>query len=145
MDSPNTVTVKVTRRFKASPERVFDAWLDPAKARRFLFATPGGEIVRADLDPRVGGRFLLVDHRNGEDVPHHGEYLVIDRPRRLVFEFTVPKYSGKKSRVSVSFAPADGGCELTLVHEGVLPEYEKPSEDGWGAILSGLSLLVDAK
>ena len=145
MDSRKTVTVTVTRRFKASAERVFDAWLDPATARHFLFAAPGGEIVRAEIDPRVGGRFLLVDRRNGEDVPHHGEYLEIDRSRRLVFEFTVPKYSGKKSRVSVTFAPAEDGCELTLVHEGVLPAYEKPSEDGWGAILGGLSLLLDGR
>ena len=87
------VTVRVTRRFSASPERVFDAWLDPAKARTFLFATKTGEMVKAETDPRVGGRFTFTDRRDGVDVDHMGEYLTIDRPRKLVFTFVVPLYS----------------------------------------------------
>ena len=57
MSAPAIVTV--TREIAAPPERVFDAWLDPADARQFLFATEGGEIVRCDIDARVGGRFLI--------------------------------------------------------------------------------------
>ena len=49
--------LKVTRLVAASPERAFDAWLDPKLARRFLFATPTGEMVRADIDARVGGKY----------------------------------------------------------------------------------------
>jgi len=139
MNSHKTVTVKVIRRFKASPERVFDAWLDPVKARQFLFATPGGEIVHADIDARPGGGFLIVDRRDGEDVEHRGEYLQIDRPHLLVFDFSVPKYSKDKSRVSIGIRPMDGGCELTLTHEGVLVEYEKPAQDGWNSIFDALA------
>jgi len=54
-------TVTVTREIAALPERVFDAWLDPKDAAEFLFATAEGEIVRCDIDPRVGGRFFIVD------------------------------------------------------------------------------------
>ena len=42
MNNNHPVIVRVSRRFDASPERVFDAWLDPATAGRWLFATPGG-------------------------------------------------------------------------------------------------------
>lgn len=143
MTDRNTVTVNVSRRFTASPERVFDAWLDPAKARHFLFATPTGEVVRADIDARVGGRFLIVDRRDGEDVAHEGEYLEIDRPRRLRFTFGVPKYSKDYSRVSIDIEPVAGGCELTLTHEGVLSEYADKTPEGWSSIFDGLAMLLD--
>ena len=143
MTATKTVTVQVIRRFRASPERVFDAWLDPDKARRFLFATPAGEVVRADIDPRVGGRFLVVDRRDGEDIAHEGEYLEIDRPRRLRFTFGVPKYSKDYSRVSIYIVPVDGGCQLTLTHEGVLAEYADKTPEGWGIIFDGLMRLLD--
>ena len=142
MSDKATVIVKVTRRFNATPERVFDAWLDPAKAKRFLFSVPGGEIVRAEIDARVGGGFLIVDRRDGEDVEHRGHYLELVRPHRLVFDFSVPKYSKQLSRVSIDIVAVDGGCELMLSHAGVLLEYEQPSQDGWNSILDGLMKLV---
>src|SRR5262249_25147466 len=112
MSTPQPVTVRVTHRFTASPERVFDAWLDPEKASRFLFATPTGQMVRAETDPREGGRFTFTDRRDGEDVAHVGEYLEIDRPRRLVFTFAVPKYSSVVTQVTIEIVPLDSGCEL---------------------------------
>ena len=142
MSTPKTVTVKVSRRFTASPERVFDAWLDPSKARLFLFATPTGKVVRADIDARVGGRFLIVDRRDGEDVAHEGEYLEIDRPRHIRFKFWVPKYSKHFSRVSIDIAIVDDGCELTLTHEDVLPDYAEKTPKGWNMILDGLATLL---
>jgi uncharacterized protein YndB with AHSA1/START domain len=138
--SDQTQTVQVKHHFTASPERVFDAWLDPEKARRFLFATPTGQMVRAETDPRVGGRYTFTDRRDGQDVDHTGEYLEIDRPRRLVFTFGVPKYSPLMTQVTIEIMPLDdGGCELTLTNEGVPPEYAKPNVEGWSRILAQLA------
>ena len=137
-----TARVRVTRRFDASPERLFDAWLDPAKAGTFLFATPAGTMVRAEIDPRVGGTFCFVDRRDGEDVEHLGTYLEIERPRRLVFTFAVPKYSSATTRVTIEIVPLDTGCELTLTHDGVLQDYVERTESGWTKILEGLAIAV---
>ena len=141
MSDPATTTVRVKHRFTASPERVFDAWLDPERARRFLFATPTGQMVVAETDPRVGGHFTFTDRRDGADVVHTGEYLEIDRPRRLVFTFAVPTYSPVVTRVTIEIVPLDSGCELTLTHEGVLPEYAEGSVEGWTRILAGLAAI----
>lgn len=131
--------LSVTHRYPFPPERVFDAWLDPKIARRFLFATPDGEMVRAEIDARVGGRFTFVDRRPGTgDVLHEGEYEAIDRPRRLVFTFAVPQYDPGLTRVTLDFEPVDGGCEVTLTHEGVLEEWVKQTVQGWTTILAGL-------
>ncbi len=115
------VTLRVTRRFAASPERVFDAWLDPDTAAKWLFATPAGRMVRVAIDARVGGKFVFVDRRNGEDIEHAGEYLEIDRPRRLVFTFVVAKFSSHSTRVSIDIEPMATGCELTLTPSGFGP------------------------
>jgi uncharacterized protein YndB with AHSA1/START domain len=139
MNAQSNAIVQVTRRFSASPERVFDAWLDPRKAGKWLFATSSGQMVRAEIEARVGGSFVFVDHRDGEDVEHTGEYLEMVRPRRLVFTLTVPKYSPVSTRVIIDIIPLANGCELTLTHEGVLPDYASRTRNGWTDILDGLA------
>ena len=131
--------VQVTRHFTASPESVFDAWLDPETAGKWLFATPTGQMVRVEIEARVGGRFIIVDRRNGEDVEHTGEYLVIDRPRRLVFTFGVPKYSPLFTEVTIEMQSSDRGCDLTLTQTGVPDEYAERNVEGWNGILDGLA------
>ena len=139
MTSDTRPTVRVTRRFDAPAERVFDAWLDPKTAGRWLFATATGQMVRVEIDARIGGRFIFVDRRDGEDVEHRGEYVDIDRPRRLVFTFGVPKYSTETTRVCIDIVPRESGCELTLTHEGVLPEYAERTQAGWTEIFGRLA------
>ena len=116
MSAASPVVVRVTRRFAASAERVFDAFLDPEKARRFLFATPTGQMVTVE----------------------------IDRPRRLVFSFAVEK-GAKGDRVSIDIVPLETGCELTLTHE-MSPEWAEWAEktrEGWTGIVQGLAALLD--
>ena len=143
MTAETPVTVRVVRRFDASPERVFDAWLDRETAGKFLFATRTGRMVRVEIDARIGGKFAFVDRRDGEDVEHIGEYLEIDRPRRLVFTFAVPKFSRQSTRVSIDIVPDGAGCALTLTHVGVLPDYANRTEQGWGKILDALAAGLD--
>jgi uncharacterized protein YndB with AHSA1/START domain len=129
----------VTHSFAHPPDRVFDAWLDPAIARRFLFATPTGEMVRAEVDARVGGRFVFVDRRpDMGDVEHTGEYRVIDRPRRLVFTFAVPAYNPNFTEVDVEITPTLGGCEVRLTQRETPDEWVEPSTRGWAMILEAL-------
>ncbi len=139
MSTEPTVQVRVTHRFSQPAERVFDAWLDRESAGRWLFATPTGEMVRVEIDARAGGSFTFVDRRDGEDVEHTGQYLEIARPRRLVFTFSVPKYSKLSTTVTIDVMPLGTGCALTLTHDGVLPEYASRTQEGWGKILAGLA------
>jgi uncharacterized protein YndB with AHSA1/START domain len=134
--------VRVSRKFDASPERVFDAWLDPHRARQFLFIRPSQTVVRAEIDARVGGSFLFVVRRDGKDIDHIGKYLEIDRPRRLVFTLCVPTVWSDDNRVTVEIVPLKTGCELTVTHEGVLPEHESSILNGWTTFLDRLHALA---
>ena len=131
--------VRVTRRFKSSAERVFDAWLDPTRTGKWLFATPTGEMVRVEIDARVGGLFCFVDRRDGQDVKHRGEYLEIDRPRRLAFSFYVDNDRAHATNVTIDIVALATGCELTLTHERVPEEYAERTRGGWTGILEGLA------
>lgn len=142
--SEGRATIQVGRNFDASPERVFDAWLDAAFMSRWLFATPTGTMVRAEAEAVVGGRFVFVDQRDGVDVEHLGRYLEIERPHKLVFEFAVPKFSTEYTRVEVVITAIAGGCRLDLTHSGVLPDYQERTVQGWTGILEGLAGALSA-
>ena len=140
---PKAVTVRTTHRYDAPPKRVFDAWLDPKQAGKWLFATENGKMARVEIDPRVGGSFCIVERRDGEDTEHIGEYLEIDRPHRIVFNFSVPKHTKESTRVTIDITPLTTGCELTLTHEGVWPDYKSRTEEGWRKILDGLAAMLN--
>ena len=136
---PQKAIVQVTRKFSASAERVFDAWLDPNTVGKWLFATPSGKMSKVKVDARIGGSYLIVENREGTDVEHVGEYLEIDRPRRLVFTLKVPKYSEESTKVTIEIRALESGCKLTLTHEGVLPDYIASTTSGWNMILDKLA------
>ena len=133
-------TVRATHRYDAPPERVFDAWLDPALAAKFFFATPTGQMIRAEIDARVGGAFTFVDRRpEMGDVEHVGTFLAIDRPRRLVFEFAVPAYEPTRTKITLDLAPSGAGTALTLTHEGVFENLRQTDRAWpWSMILGAL-------
>jgi len=136
-------TVRVTRRFRIAATKVFDAFVDVELAAQFLFATPTGQIVKAELEPRVGGSFCFVDRRDGEDFEHLGRFLELDRPKRVVFEFQVPKAGPTWTRVTIDILPQGTGCELTLTHTDVPPEMVERASGGWTKILAALSRVVE--
>lgn len=144
--SDETLSLRVTHRFDASAERVYDAFLDPRKASRFLFVTATGQVVRCEIDGRVGGAFIIVDRRDGEDVAHKGTFLELERPRRIVFTLSVEKYSSEPSNVTIQIAALGKGCELTLTHETKVEKADvrERTHAGWTAILEAAAeLLVD--
>lgn len=146
MSSP--VVIRVSHRYSASAERVFDAWLTPGQASRFLFRTRTGNVMQCEIQPEVGGGFTVTDRRpaaDGDesvfDVVHMGKYLEIERPRRLVFEFSVLSFgSDDPTKVTIelqSLGPM--ACELTLTHEmgdsGAARMMEETSRKGWITML----------
>ena len=141
MSADNTCTVTLCWHFKAAPAAVFNAWLDPQQAGKFLFATATGVMRKVEIDARVGGQFCIIENRDGVDAEHVGEYLDIDCPYRLRFSFGGKPFPA--TFVTLTIQAKATGCELTLVHEGVWQSYQESVQHGWAGILQGLETLLD--
>jgi uncharacterized protein YndB with AHSA1/START domain len=130
--------IRLTHRFDEPPRRVFDAWLDPGLAGRWLFATASRPMTDVEIDARVGGGFRLADRRNGETTEHHGRYVEIVPHRRLVFTLRGASRPREATRVIVEIVPRKRGCELRLRHENVPPDRAHDTEARWTGMLYGL-------
>jgi uncharacterized protein YndB with AHSA1/START domain len=97
--------IRVTSRFSAPPERVFNAWLDPEVAGKWLFATALRPVAHVEIDARVGGSFRFAERRDGEIIERTGEYIEIVPRRRLVFTLSIEDHPQVITRATVEITP----------------------------------------
>lgn len=143
---PQHIQVEVSRDFCVSPDRVFSAWLVPRMLGQWMFGPRVREenVVRLDVDPRVGGRYSLKVERASERIEHVGEYLEIDHPRRLAFTWSiVGEPAGAPSVVAIDIVPTAPGCRLTLKHtmDASCAGRAERTRTGWSTMLDALAEL----
>lgn len=148
----DTVEAKVTHRFAASPERVYDTFLDPAQVPDWQSAWlrhggMGGDVTASELDPSVGGTFLLADKREDGEARHWGWFLALDRPTRIAFTWiTDESEEDDPSEVTLIIEPEpDGpGAVATLYHamDAQWADYVPQTEKAWRAMLEGLDSVL---
>ncbi len=131
-------TVRVVRSLAAAPATVFAAWLDPAIARRWLFATATEPLVDADIDPQVHGTFRFVFRRAGRLCEQRGVYVEVAPPWRLAFTLQADAAHPSPTRVAVDIAPRRPGCTLTVTHEGIARVALRALRERWIGMLYGL-------
>src|SRR3954467_4166587 len=116
--------VLVVRRFiRASPQRLYDAWLSPTQ----LVAWWGPRGVRctgAEVEPWVGGHYRIGNELpGGKLVQIAGEFLELEPPEKLVFTWAVELASSQAlsepERVTVRFQPSGAGTEVIVTHERI--------------------------
>ena len=137
-------TLRVERRFAASPERLFQAWTTVDALSRW--SAPGEMTARATVDLRVGGRYhISMAALDGKVHDVSGVYREIDPPKRLVYTWRWETIAGfPETVVTVEFrARADGGTDLILLHEGLPDENSRERHaHGWRGSLDKLAALV---
>ena len=143
-----TGTVTLHRVFRAPPERLYRAFLDPDAMAKWL--PPHGFTGRVlNLDARVGGRYRMqfTNFSNGQSHAFGGEYLELVPGERIVHTdgFDDPNLPGEM-RTTITFRPVLVGTEVTAVQEGIPAVI--PTEMcylGWQESLQLLALLVEAE
>jgi uncharacterized protein YndB with AHSA1/START domain len=128
-------TFVIERTFDASPQRVFDAWADPA-AKAQWFGPP--EKPDYSLEFRVGGReHLTVRAPDGSIFTLDAVYQDIVPGRRIIHAYDMHR---DDVRISVSLAtievePHGDGARLTLTEHGVyLDGHDTPQQREHGTI-----------
>jgi uncharacterized protein YndB with AHSA1/START domain len=147
------VEARTVHEFKASAERVFDAWLDPIKVRSWAAqAVPGMpsfDIRRVEIDARVGGKFTFSDMREDGEAVHWGYYLEIDRPRKLVFTWFTSEEEEQENNsvVTLTIEPLANGCRATIVDtmDARWAEWVKQTATGWNFMLRQVDMELAAK
>jgi uncharacterized protein YndB with AHSA1/START domain len=141
MSSKPSLTLK--RRLNALPSKVYGAWTDPAKISRW-FGPEDAEILRAETDVRVGGRFRIVFRApDGEEHDVAGVYREVVPNERLVFTWAWRTTPERESLVTVALKRDGDGTLLTLMHEQFFDEAARDRHRrGWNGTLDKLESYV---
>jgi uncharacterized protein YndB with AHSA1/START domain len=139
-----SAAVVVRRTIAATPEVLFDAWLDPISLSHWM--RPGGiQSTQARVDPRVGGEYEVIMRTDTNPIRHRGVYRAIERPRRLVFTWESPPTDNRETLVTVDFIAKGKSTEIVVTHEQ-LPESALPSHaNGWTSAIEKLEQFVEAR
>ena len=134
-------SLTIKRRFKAAPEKVYAAWIDPAKMSRWL-GPPNVIKVNVTADVAVGGRYAIQMIVPDDEHNVSGVYREVVPNRKLVFTWAWRSTPERESLVTVTFTPEGDGTLMTLHHEQFFDEAARDRhEQGWSVIVERLDAL----
>lgn len=138
----------IIREFDATPDRVWQAWVEPDQMAQWLpdgVSTPR-ETISVDL--RVGGKYAytMVNNESGERYPTGGEYIELDAPHRLVMSWGNPNDSLEEAmRIAIDLERIGDRTRMTFTLQGA---EGAPGDgyiyDGWDQALASLGRWVAA-
>jgi uncharacterized protein YndB with AHSA1/START domain len=143
---PNTI--RIHRVLRATPEKIYRAFLDADALAKWL--PPNGFTCKVHhLDARVGGTYKMsfTNFTTGRGHAFGGEYVELVPHERIRYtdKFDDPNLPGKM-QTTITLKKVLVGTELTIVQEG-LPEIIPPEACclGWQESLTLLANLVEAE
>jgi uncharacterized protein YndB with AHSA1/START domain/DNA-binding transcriptional ArsR family regulator len=125
---------------KTTPERLWEAIIDPEMRSRYSFG------IGVQSDWTAGSPYAGV-HASAQEPIIEGENLEVDPPRRLVQSFRALWSDGVKaegtSRVTWEIVPVEDSCQLTVTHDHLREGAHGELYGGWPMVLSGLKTLLE--
>jgi len=136
--------VRIERTFEAPAEDVFEAWTSPRVMQRWLHCGPDWDTPVAEVDLRVGGKVRVVMRRpDGTEAGAHGEYMLIDRPHRLVMTWTFDDDPSNEQLIELSFSESEGSTTVLMVNSRIsIDERRDAQDEGWRGCLDELGRLL---
>ena len=138
-------SLTIKRCFNAPPEKVFSAWTDPEKVKRWM--GPGEvKVLSAQSDPRTGGRYRwLMQAPDGEHHDVSGVYREVIPNAKLVFTWAWKSTPERESLVTITFKPDGAGTLMTFTHEQFFDEEARDRhQHGWNGAMEKLDKYLGA-
>ena len=143
---PNTI--RLHRVLRASPERVYRAFLDPDAMAKWL--PPNGFTGKVHhMDPKVGGTYKMsfTNFTTGQSHSFGGKYVELVPNERIEYtdRFDDPNMPGE-IQATITLKKVSLGTEVHIAQEGVPDAI--PAEAcyvGWQESLTLLAKLVEAE
>jgi uncharacterized protein YndB with AHSA1/START domain len=138
--NPET-TVQVRRTFATSREKVFQAWTEPEKLKKW-WAPAGYSTPSAEIDLRVGGKYRVGMQLPGEAAFYvSGAYREVKPPEKLVFtwRWEKPEMDFGESLVTIEFHEWGNSTEVILTHEQLPNEAREQYSQGWSDFFDKLA------
>ena len=142
---PAGAVLKLTRRFRAPPARVFRAFTDLATLQKW-WGPKGFTLPKARLDPRPGGTYRFDMHApSGSVHVLTGTFREVVAPRSLVYSWAWMdgEKIGPETLVTIEFLAWGNGTEVRLVHERFPGAASRNSHrGGWSQCFDRLGALL---
>jgi len=144
-----TYDLKVERLIDATPEEVFDAFVDDDAMKEWYRLQPDWTATVDSYDPKVGGTTSITfggDEHYREDIA----YTELDRPKRIAYTETMRRLpEGQGSMVTtvvVTFEAQGGKTLVTLEQLGFEDAARRDAhQGGWPQFLARLDEVVRAR
>lgn len=143
-------TFTIERAFKQAPAKVFAAFADPVKKRRWFAEGEGWTILAFDTDFRVNGsersRFRFGD---GPEIANDSVYTDIVPDARIITAYTMT-IGGTRISSSLGtfeFVASGTGTKLVYTEQGAFLNGEdgaKSREEGFGELFDALGHELEA-
>ena len=141
---PEAPTVRLQRVMPATPEVVFDEWLDPESLQEWMCPRPN-RCVAVTVEPQVGGRVRFDVDNSGNLILIIGRFLAIDRPHLLRFTWSNSDWPDPTvvSVVNVTFEPhGDDETLMSIEHSLLPPEEFESFDNGWVGVCDQLAAVL---
>jgi uncharacterized protein YndB with AHSA1/START domain len=127
--------VNLSREINASPDEIFDLWINPAAP-----GSPWHGTDKVIINPVVDGLYYHAMEHEGKVWAHYGRFVTLERGARIEHTWMSEATRGLETLVTVTLERRGSGTMMALKHSGI-PDDDmgRMHQDGWTWMLNTIA------
>ena len=143
----NLITLEFKRQIPATPDEVYDVWIDPTCPGGPFFG-PNNERQKSKVifDGKVDGLFYHCVTNGELKFAQYGRFIRLERGKLAEHTWVCEATKGRESIVTTTFEPSDQGTLVKITHSGVPDDDEgRAQKAGWSWVLGALATALEKR